>query len=127
MSFQIHDLKGRAIPIIELEREVCEFWNVKEDARYYAHPDMLSHYTNSWFDTIGWAIRYPENYIKGWNDVRCTLWTIQAKSLYEHLYDNENMQTHIERIQVFLKPYYDLIDHWESKGYIPVKIDDKTT
>lgn len=122
MSFEIHNSLGEAITLEQLDREAAEFWKVKVDARYHAHPDLKTHYTNSWFDTIGWVISHPEKYTKGWNDVRCTLWTVQAKGLYKLLDNQEKMTEEIEGIRIFLEPYFELIDHWESKGYVPKHI-----
>lgn len=122
MSFQIHSPEGRVIPIDELDKEACELWKVEYHPACYAHPQLDNYYTNNWFDSIGWAIHHPEMYTKGWNDVRCTLWIIQAKSLYANLYSTEAFNKDLENIRKFLQPYYELIAHWESKGYKPVRI-----
>lgn len=129
MSFQLQSSpEGIAIPINDLDKEASEFWKVDFDSKHYAHPFVAycapseNHYTNNWFDTIGWAIHHPEMYTKGWNDVRCTLWIIQAKSLYANLYSTEAFNKDLENIRKFLQPYYELIAHWESKGYKPVRI-----
>lgn len=129
MSFEIHNPQGKAIGMYELDKEACEFWKVKSNPVHYAHPPLDKHYTNDWFSSIGWAIHHPEGYVSKdespWNDVKCTLWTIQARGLYKSLYHEDPlvMKAEIEAIEVFLKPYFDLINHWQSKGYIPIKIN----
>lgn len=126
MSFQIHNPQGIAIDLKELDKEACEFWKVEHNEILYAHPPLKEYWTNSWFDSIGWAIHHPEGYTSKkespWNDVKCTLWTIQARAMYKNLYSEEFL-TELNTTKIFLKPYFDLIDHWESKGYIPIKIN----
>lgn len=121
MSFQIHNPEGKAIDINELDKEAAAFWSKEPHGKWYASPD---HEGVNWFDTIGWAIHKPENYTKGWDDIRCTLWAIQSKSLYDSLYLTEKFDAELESIRKYLKPYYELIYHWESKGYKPVTIKD---
>lgn len=121
MSFQILNPQGEAISLEELDKEAAAFWNTDRNPGSYAHPDTPNHYTNSWYDAIGWAIYNPEKYAEGWNDVKCTIWVIQARYLYNKLHDPIQITREIKDIHIFLKPYYELIDHWESKGYIPHK------
>lgn len=124
MSFQIHSPEGIEISLNALDLEACEFWKVEYDEKQYAHPNIENYYTTNWFDAIGWAIHHPGDYTKGWDDVKCTLWTIQARPLYKELWDEEALLEEIRAIRVYLAPYYELIDHWETKGYKPITIKD---
>jgi len=124
MSFEIHDHEGNAIHLVQLDVEASQFWDVEVHNNAYVHPPLDKYYTNSWFDSIGFAISSPEGYASKehpWDDVKCTLWTIQARAMYKLLYKEEFI-TELNTTRIFLKPYFDLIDHWQSKGYIPIKI-----
>jgi hypothetical protein len=123
MSFEIHTPEGRVIPLKELDKEASEFWKVPldPDPKFYAHPDLPTFYTNSWYESIGWSIGNPEKHT-GWEAVKYKLWQMQIEHMYKHLFD-VNFHAQIEQVKTFLKPYFELIDHWESKGYIPIKID----
>ena len=122
-KFEIHDPSGNAIDLRILDKEACEFWNVESHPRLWAHPDQKTFYTNSWFDSIGWAIANPSGHFKKWMAVKCTLWQIQSANLLKVLHDTPAMLAEIEVIDKFLKPYFELADYWESKGYIPIKIN----
>lgn len=119
MKFQIRSSDGRPVPFYELDKEAAELWGKPVSTEEYASP-----YTSdtNWFDSIGWAIANPINYTEGWEDVKCTLWTIQSKELFRYLYAFQAMNTAIEAIKRYLRPYYNLIDLWESEGYTPHKM-----
>jgi hypothetical protein len=126
MGFQIKNKEGEALTIKELDKEAAEFWNKKIHDKYYANPSpegtsVFKQQTN-WFDVIGYNIHSPEvNYTKGWDNVKCSLWTLHIQGLYNK--SDEDLNIHIQVTKEFNKPYYDLIDYWESKGYVPVKCD----
>lgn len=129
MSFQIHDASGKAVDIKQLDKEAAEFWGVEVHPKNYAQPASDSYYTSNWFDSIGYYIHSPDsNYTKGWGNIKCSLWSIQARDLFRILYEtqdiaaNEHLHTRLHSIKTFLQPYFQLIDHWESKGYIPVRV-----
>lgn len=123
MSFEIHSSSGKVIHPKDLDQEACDLWLIAIDSRHYAHPPLENHWTNSWYANIGWAIENPYDAEKGWEDVKSVLWTIQARSLYKVLYKAKEREEELAEIGIFLEPYFDLIDHWQSKGYIPVKIE----
>lgn len=125
MSFQILNKEGQPLTMKELDADACAIWNKLSDPKYYANPspqgtDVFKQATN-WFDCIGYNIHNPEvEYTTGWNNVKCSLWTLHVQGLYEtHI--NEIL-VHIEVVKEYLEPYYRLIDHWEAKGYQPKQV-----
>lgn len=121
MSFQILNSEDQPITLYELDKEAAEFWDVKMHDKYYAIPKQSP---TTWFDSIGFAIHHPEKYTKGWNDIKCTLWTIQSRSLYDVLMTRSVMNIKVHNIREYLTPYYKLIDYWEAKGYKPKQIEE---
>jgi len=128
--FEITDPQGKNIAHGELDKQACEFWKV-EPQTFYAHPPLPKEWTNSWYDTIGWAIEHLNefnNAKSGWEEVKGILWIIQSRDLHNILwegssvYTNNHLQNRLESIRDFLKPYFGLIDHWSNKGYRPVQI-----
>lgn len=126
MSFQILNKEGVAVPIKQLDVEAAKFWGKEVDLKWYADPspkdtDVFKRKTN-WFDTIGYIIHNPEvEYTKGWDNVKCSLWVLHTQNLYnKSLEVIKDMAEYL--MQEHLKPYYDLIDHWEAKGYQPKQI-----
>lgn len=120
MAFQIRNSLGEPISLHQLDIEASEFWGKPISTKKYAQP-----YTSStdWFDSIGWAISNPVTLWKpGWENIKNSLWLIQANGLYKELYSFSNLCTSLEITQAFLKPYFDLIDYWESKGYTPHQV-----
>lgn len=133
MSFEIHNPTGNKISLSELNKEAAELWQVEYSPDYYMHPGLKSHWTNSWYETIVWTINNPESTSsnwKGWDNIKASLWIVQAAKLFTMLLEgttthtNSRLQKEIESIREFLEPYYKLIDHWESKGYVLVEIKD---
>lgn len=116
MSFQILDSQKQPIIINELDKEAAEFWQIPVDPRMYA---------KDWFDIIGYRIHNPidPRYTSGWNNVKHNMLLVSVGGLYEHIGNPEAMTKAMEGIHKFLKPYFDLIDHWAAKGYTPLKID----
>lgn len=146
MSFQILNSNNEAISLGLLDQEAAAFWGKELKDRQYANPTPL--FTNdanlqgieltramaryefsqwsNWFDMVGWNIHHPQtNYTTGWDNVKCSMWAVQAYSLYKHIFgDEEHLKLHIEAAKAYLKPYFDLVDHWASKGYTPVQVKD---
>lgn len=153
-AFQIRDEFGHTITIKQLDEEAAAFWNKEVDSDSYAFPTKEPNYVGmtdkerrkaytdyirsqscNWYDTIGYQIAYPSiNWTSGWNNVKASLWIVQAADKYEYLFDTKlyrddetgqtftQMDISMQVTREFLKPYYDLIDHWVSKGYQPVQI-----
>jgi hypothetical protein len=120
MPFQIRDNNNKAISLKELDKEAAEFWKVPLDEKWYATPSGAIQDLN-WFDFIGFEIHKKSScYTHGWSNVKCGL----VKNTLETfaLLPFENWKDKIDKKIAFLKPYFDLIDYWESKGYIPVQI-----
>lgn len=124
MSFEIHNPKGIVIPTEELNKEAAEFWGVKYDPDRETHPDLPHHWTNSWIGCIGYGISLGAE-LKNWDDVKFTLWILQCRPLCSALYDRPEFERELKLVREFLKPYYELIDHWKSKGYIPIQLNSK--
>lgn len=124
MGFQIHNSNKEPIPISTLDAEAATFWGKELQSNKYAHPtDKLP--SSNWFDTIGWCINNPQsNWTSGWDNVKCSLTNIQTADLALILFDTTQLELRLMSIRGYLKPYFDLIDHWEAKGYKPVKVDD---
>lgn len=68
-AFQILNKEGQAIPISELDQEICELIGNQVDKKYYCSLGKRSDYpegakgewqfvskTSNWYDTIGWMI-----------------------------------------------------------------------
>lgn len=133
MGFQIHNKDDQAINLNELDKEAAEFWGKTLDKASYAYPTKGPDHTGNWFDVIGYQIHNPEtNYTSGWNNIKASLWSVQSTSMYDKLFDEKkyvdndkeftSLDIALMVTKEFLKPYFDLIDHWESKGYKPVQI-----
>lgn len=107
--------------------------------------------TSNWFDVIGWCIGSQKNYTSGWRNV---VHNMIADSLGDafvsgkgdepipmeyihtcvelresgqqvkawHLTDK--LETSVYGTMLFYKPFIELINHWQSKGYKPVKINE---
>lgn len=123
MSFQILDSNGEAITLSILDEQAAVFWGKDVHPKHYATPnkDMV---LGNWFDTIGHMIHSPEDkhYTSGWNNVKCSLWTCMIKGEYNK--SITDLFVVIPEIKASLKPYYELIDHWESKGYTPKQVNE---
>lgn len=138
MGFQIQTEAKVPIAINDLDREAAEFWGNEVHPKQYATPEkitedmdwrrkLMAEMRGNWFDIIGYAINSPlSRYTNGWGNVKCTLWTIQAQGWYDLIGTDEieGLQARIKSVKAYLKPYFDLIDHWASKGYIPAQIPD---
>lgn len=121
MSFQIHDKEGKAITLTKLDVEASEFWNKELNSRSYATPnDRLT--SLSWFDSIGYNIHNPNvKYTSGWNNVKCSMLSVQTQE-----YGMLPLEKQLEKLKFaneYLKPYFELIDYWESLGYTPMKVE----
>lgn len=141
MSFQILDSNNVPVVINALDIEAAEFWNKPVDKKQYANPrpltgnefdDAMACSTN-WFDMIGYNIHKPEieGYGDSWIAVKMSMFQVCFNyDLYDYFgtqKDHKTVEAVEKRIQLILnrhKPYFDLIDHWQSKGYKPKQIKD---
>ncbi len=135
MSFQILTSDKQGININALDAEACAFWNKPVQPKSYCTPregTAEHHYMDSgvnWFDSIGWNI-HSNNSINHkrydgtitWQMVKESMCLIQIDVLKLLNESDELILRKIKFNKEYLKPYFDLIDHWEAKGYIPVQI-----
>lgn len=134
MSFQILNADNQPIAIKVLDQEIAAFWKVEVHEKYYANPLgklsddddiklMSKKMSANWFDTIGYAIHSPQsNWTDGWDNVKNSLWIIQANGYYKYLLDLETMAEVIKYVSEYLRPYFEVIDHLTSKGYQPKQV-----
>jgi hypothetical protein len=127
MGFQINDKDGAGVPISQLDREAAAFWGVEIEARSYASP---THFGMSWYDIIGFYISRQGNYTSGWRNVAVSIFSclleglpvnMQEKETVAILPINEVMMSIEKKIDA-MQPYIELINHWQSMGYQPVKV-----
>ncbi len=132
MNFQILDANKNPISLIQLNQEAAEFWNLEPSSKYYVKPSK-NHL--NWFDVIGGAIINKRNYYSGWTDVVNNLWEAQSEGI--NIQGGFNKETNtlddisiipmtserFNNIVEYLKPYIDLINHWNKKGYQSKKIE----
>lgn len=124
MGFQILNKDNQALTIKELDAEAAAFWGNAVDEKFYATPDSEGFWGN-WFDMIGYKIHNPkDNYTTGWGNVKHSVLIGSVGGSYKDLLDEKAFAIRIKGIQEYLKPYFELIDHWEAKGYSPKKTDD---
>lgn len=120
MAFQIQTPEGVAIPLNKLDEEAATFWKLPVHPKSYVAPSSSK---ENWFDAIGWYISSPRvYYTTGWNNVKCNIYSILLMDLA--LYPIDVQMLKIKEASDYAKPYFDLIDHWEEKGYIPVQVKD---
>ena len=94
----------------------------------------------NWFDVIGWNIANQGNYTYGWQNVVHTMVTQTLGECLVRLNKDEpiklaefvgDTEIHLESSWEealyatlnYYKPFIDLINHWMSKGYMPVKVE----
>lgn len=96
--------------------------------------------TFNWFDVIGWNIANQGNYTYGWQNVVYTMVTQTLGECLVRLNKDEpiklaefvgDTEIHLESSWEeklyatlnYYKPFVDLINHWMTKGYMPVKVE----
>lgn len=121
--------KQYAFPIPEPNYE-----GMTDKEKMKAEFDYCCKQSGNWYDTVGYQIANPKvSWTNGWDNIKACLWAVQSVDLYKDLFDIRRYKdeygvyhTHtdilIAVIKSYLEPYYNLIDHWASKGYIPVQI-----
>lgn len=137
MSFEIHNPQDEAINLSELDKEAAAFWGKEAHPSNYAAPlgsnkddasvdEILKAMRGNWYDIIGWNIHHQSsNWTSGWNNIKASMWSVVSTSMYEYIFlEDDTLTLHIEGAKAYLKPYFQLIDYWESKGYKPVQVKD---
>jgi len=138
MGFQIQTSEKKAIAINDLDIEACALWGHEVDKKAYAKPlsrdkfenSMDYHFQSNWFDAIGGMIAHPSKspYYSGWKEIKHGFIKLHMAS---HYFKGDTLECQspeyiaeaYKHVVKYVEPYLSLIDHWESKGYIPVKID----
>lgn len=129
MAFEIHDSSGQAVSLNELDKQAAEFWGKEISVKHYASP---SDNHQNWFDGIGYIVHSP--HIKGeitsWKEYKRNVWSmlteggfIGDKYLYGFDMTDEQIAAKVKSTRNYLKPYFDLVDLWESKGYKPKQVE----
>jgi len=117
-AFQIIDKDNNPIPINELDKQAAAFWDEELHPKQYASPKGKG----NWFDTLGWHIaQQHSSHFYGrntWNAVKLSMFIGLSYDIVEQTNPAAYTQAQIN----YLKPYYDLIDHWASLGYQPKQI-----
>lgn len=134
MPFEIRNLEGKKIRDYILNQQAVELWGTKiithqerKEPPYVTVAPLENDDGENWHNNIGFAIEYP-NLIRAfdqktaqqdWNQVKHSMFNSLMEEWDSYKYEDivKNMNDSLEH----LKPYYALIDLWESKGYIPVR------
>lgn len=134
MSFETRDQDGKKIKIEELNEEVSDFWGMpivqytelKETYMTVFPRNRPENDSSNWVNTIGECISHPcltrEQKImqQDWKLVKHSMFNVLAQEWNSYQY--EHVVVDIVESITYLKPFFELIDLWESKGYIPVRI-----
>lgn len=106
--------------------------------------------SGNWFDVIGHAIHYQLHECSGWANIVATMMAtsigmkfidtsegykdrpVDVKYLTATTTDNVNYRINFPEellmplygTMLFYKPYIELINHWQSKGYTPKQVRD---
>lgn len=134
MPFEIRDQDGKKISEEQLNKEVAEFWHSdivqykefqNEDAYATVFPyNQSDRVVGNWHQIVADAIERPclitKVFQQTWDQVRLSVLN-DAMSERDPA-NREQFVTSIVDTLGFLRHHLDLIDHWKSKGYIPVRI-----
>lgn len=125
MPFEIRYPNGEKISMTTLNLEAAAFWGI-------ANPEGMVYpigiveldddpETYTWDRIIGGAIEEcPARINPLWKHVKEELFMCNIQDYWESPVE-EIIEAAMETLD-YLKPYYELIDLWKSKDYIPVKI-----
>lgn len=136
MSFQILNTNNEALTMSELDAEAAQLWGKEVHPKQYAypaHPRLIDSFeaeieeatlaSANWFDVIGWRIHSPicAHSYDAWEDVRKNM----ILSLIEDdLKDEQTLLKSYNSAIKYLRPFFNLIELWQSKGYKPKRIKD---
>lgn len=120
MSWEIINPAGSVLTIAQLNREARTLWKT-EGTNGFAQPLHEPGLENehpldiaNWYDRVGGGIHNSET-AGNWEEVK-------DKIIEPWL--GLCLTEDIARKQPGVKPYLELIDHWDSKGYKPMYIKD---
>lgn len=121
-SFQILDEIGNPMRLQSLDIQASKLWKLEIDSKWYVAPNEES--LGNWFDTIGWSISKQKDYINWglntWNTIKFDMLSIHAYAWV--VLTPEEAGIKACNTMRKLKPYFELIDYWESLGYQPKQI-----
>lgn len=131
MPFEIRTHEGEAISVDHLNKDAYATWGIP--IQYMDNDELIACPPNeaeeNWVKVIGFAIENPMLFRKyvmqqDWNDVKQTLFSMQTGDLSNEINLSHKLVvlSAINNALDFLQPYYNLIDLWDSKGYIPIRI-----
>lgn len=134
MPFEIRYPNGDKVPFETLNAEAANLWSIgiARDKVQYVSP--LSNVVgpvydecNSWEEMIGNAIMHPQvidahPMFPSWPHVRETLFNSQLDGAEVWEKGWFQIDEIIKSSITWLQPYNELIDLWESKGYVPIRI-----
>ena len=121
-SFQIIGKENQPLTLQALDSQASGFWKSNSDPKWYASPNTES--LGNWFDTIGWSISKQRDYLNWglntWNTIKSDMLSIHAYAWV--VLTPEEAGIKACNTMRKLKPYFELIDYWESLGYQPKQI-----
>lgn len=135
MHFHIRFPNGEKVPIGTLNAEAANLWGIgiERDKYKYVFPKERGinpqgyNEENSWYAIIGNGITHPklctpEPMQQTWDNVKETLFNEQTNM--GEIWDEKFgvLKAEILSALDYLEPYFELIDLWYSKGYIPVRV-----
>jgi len=116
MEFQILNTEGQIISANKLDLIVAEFWGVQFEDTKYAEP-LVSF--GNWFDMIGFGIATNKDWshfgTKSWNSVKVYILHIHTPAMV--VLSPEEAGVEMCGVMDYLKPYFELINHFESQGF----------
>jgi|ERR1044072_2317234 hypothetical protein len=134
MHFELRFPNGDKIPFETLNAEAANLWGVgiaRDSVEYVfpPNPDSTTEYDEevSWVELIGSAIMHPQlvgvtPMQQNWIGVKETMVNSHLDSADVWDKNADEMVRIITSAINWLKPYLALIDHWQSKGYNPIKV-----
>lgn len=129
MSFQIINQAGEPLTMHQLDEEAATFWGKPVEKKSYASPGAMSQKTN-WFDAIGYNIHNPEvtGWGQDWKAVKMSMTQVHfnfaLSDYFSADHSTEALKKRLDGALAYNKDYFDLIDHWDAKGYKPKRIED---
>ena len=117
-AFQILDQNLKPIPLATLDIEVCQIWEHDIHKTKYA-----SNTCGNWFDVIGFQIAtqkmFHDHGLNTWPTIKQNIFNVHSHNLATMTPEQAGVSCC--RIMRMLQPYFDVIDVWSEKGYIPLK------
>jgi hypothetical protein len=119
MSFQLKNKEtGHIYTINEIDEMAAKFWGVEVSPKYYAEPKG---YSQNWFDMIGWSIDQID--CKSLNKNNLSMPEIASFMMYQQSrFSNEINVDHFIKWSNWLKPYFELCEHFKQLNIIGVQL-----